>query len=179
MAAVVRHWSTWLNGSRTDEATFKNELRQIVANSKAAAGKPSPEGVKVVDATSAREDIRRTFGFVPTFFAAFPDNAIAGGWREMKGLQLSSTTAIPPKYKELIGLAVASQIPCQYCVTFHTTVLKELAGASSAEVEESIVMAGIVRHWSTVLNGMQLDRDAFRAEVDRATAPPAKKRAAR
>jgi hypothetical protein len=34
----------------------------------------------------------------------------------MKSLQLSPTTAIPPKYKEPIGRGVASQIPCEYCV---------------------------------------------------------------
>lgn len=174
MAAIVRHWSTYLNGSRTDDATFKRELSQIVTNAKAAAGKPAPEAVAVVDAASAREDIRRTFGFVPTFFATFPDSGLAGGWREMKSLQLSSTTAIPPKYKEMIGLAVAAQIPCHYCVTFHTTALTQLAGATNAEVQEAIVMASIVRHWSTVLNGMQLDRTAFKAEVDRALSPPKK-----
>ncbi|MBI1947486.1 MAG: carboxymuconolactone decarboxylase family protein [Deltaproteobacteria bacterium] len=179
MAAIVRHWSTYLNGSKTDEATFKRELSQIVTNSKAAAGKPAPAAVAIVDAASAREDIKRTFGFVPTFFATFPDSGIAGGWREMKSVQLSSTTAIPPKYKELIGLAVAAQIPCQYCVNFHTTVLTQLAGASNAEVQEAIVMASIVRHWSTVLNGMQMDRAAFNAEVDRAMSPTKKKSAAR
>lgn len=179
MSAIVRHWSTYLNGSKTDEGTFKRELSQIVTNAKAAAGKPAPEAVAIVDAASAREDIRRTFGFVPTFLATFPDSGIAGGWREMKSLQLSSTTAIPPKYKEMIGLAVAAQIPCHYCVTFHTTVLTQLAGASNAEVQEAIVMASIVRHWSTVLNGMQMDRAAFNAEVDRAMSPPKKKSAAR
>lgn len=169
MAAIVRHWSTYLNGAQIDEAGFRKELDQVIANAKAGGKAPAP--VAITDAASAREDIRATLGLLPAFFASFPDAGIAGAWREMKGLQLNPHTAIPPKYKELIGLGVAAQIPCRYCVAFHTQVSTSLAGASPAEVQEAIAMAAIVRHWSTFLNGAQIDKAAFKAEVDRALAP--------
>jgi hypothetical protein len=35
-------------------------------------------------------------------------------------------------------------------------------------------MAAIVRHWSTFLNGAQIDKVSFKAEVDRVMAPAKK-----
>jgi AhpD family alkylhydroperoxidase len=166
MAAIVRHWSTYLNGAQIDEAQFKKELGQIVQNAKSAKGEPQP--VVVTDAKSARDDIRATFGLVPSFLQSFTDLGIAGAWLELKNFQMNPNTAIPPKYKELIGLAVAAQIPCRYCVAFHTVASPELDGASQTELTETLAMASIVRHWSTVLNGMQIDRAAFKKDVDRA-----------
>ena len=57
---------------------------------------------------------------MPSFFKAFPEVGIAGAWAEFKSVQLNPDTALDGKTKELIGLAVASQIPCEYCVYFHT-----------------------------------------------------------
>ncbi len=50
-----------------------------------------------------------------------------------------------------MGLAVASQIPCQCCIYFHTEAAK-LNGASDEEIKEEVALA-IVRHWSTMLDG--------------------------
>jgi AhpD family alkylhydroperoxidase len=110
-------------------------------------------------------DIQATLGIVPGFFRAFPEAGIAGAWAEMKNVQMSGTTALTPKTKELIGLAVAAQIPCSYCTYFHTKVAKA-HGASDEEISEAVAMASIVRHWSTVLNGTQTDSATFRQEVD-------------
>src|SRR4051812_34672324 len=70
------------------------------------------------------KDIQQTLGFVPGFFKAFPEHGIAGAWEEMKGVQMNPRSALPGKTKELIGLAVAAQIPCRYCIYFHTNVAK-------------------------------------------------------
>jgi AhpD family alkylhydroperoxidase len=64
-----------------------------------------------------------------------------------------------------MGLAVASQIPCHYCVYFHTAAARA-NGATDEELREAIAMAAIVRHWSTVLNGMQVDFVSFKQETD-------------
>jgi AhpD family alkylhydroperoxidase len=177
MGSIVRHWSTYLNGAQIDDALFKKELDQIVQNLKAGSGKAPPPAIAVTDASSARADIQATFGFVPTFFKTFSDDGVAGAWKEMKmkNVQLSPNTAIPPKYKEMIGLAVAAQIPCRYCVAFHTAALTQLLGANQAEVSETLAMAAIVRHWSTFMNGVQLDLPTFKKEVDRALSGPGKK----
>src|SRR6266436_5575462 len=77
----------------------------------------------------------------------------------------SPKTALNGKTKELIGLAVAAQIPCHYCIYFHTAAAK-LNGATDEEIREAVAMAAIVRHWSTVLNGMQVDFNGFKQDTD-------------
>ena len=116
-------------------------------------------------ATAAYKDIQSTLGIVPGFFKAFPESGIAGAWAEFKGVQLNPATALNAKTKELIGLAVASQIPCAYCIYFHTAVAKA-NGATDEEIREAVAMASISRHWSTVLNGMQIDLATFKSETD-------------
>jgi len=94
------------------------------------------------------------------------DAAIPGAWQEMKGLQLNPGTALPGRAKELIGLAVAAQVPCKYCVIAHTEFAK-LNGASEAEVAEAVAVGGVARHWSAYLYGTQIDEAKFAAEVAR------------
>jgi len=114
---------------------------------------------------STYRDIEQTLGSVPGFFKAFPESGIAGAWTEFKSVQLNPKTRLDGKSKELIGLAVAAQIPCQYCVYFHTAAAKA-NGATDEDVREAVAMAAIVRHWSTVLNGMQIDLATFKRETD-------------
>jgi AhpD family alkylhydroperoxidase len=116
-------------------------------------------------AQATYRDIEQTLGSVPTFFKVFPEFGIAGAWAEFKSVQLNPETKLDGKTKELIGLAVAAQIPCQYCIYFHTAAAK-LNGASDEEIRETVAMAAIVRHWSTVLNGMQVDVAGFQKETD-------------
>ena len=116
-------------------------------------------------AAATYRDIEATLGLVPSFFKAFPEAGVAGAWAEFKSVQLNPHTALDGKTKELIGLAVASQIPCQYCIYFHTAAAKA-NGASEEEIKEAVAMSAIVRHWSTVLNGMQVDLPTFKQEVD-------------
>lgn len=111
------------------------------------------------------KDIEQTLGFVPGFFKLFPEVGIAGAWAEFKTVQLNPNTKLSGKAKELIGLAIASQIPCSYCIYFHTAAAKA-NGATDEEIREAVAMAAIVRHWSTVLNGMQVDLAAFKQETD-------------
>src|ERR1700731_1421133 len=84
---------------------------------------------------------------------------------EFKSVQLNPKTKLDAKTKELIGLAVSAQVPCQYCVYFHTAAAKA-NGATDEEVREAVAMAAISRHWSTVLNGMQTDLAAFKRDTD-------------
>jgi AhpD family alkylhydroperoxidase len=107
----------------------------------------------------------------------FPEEGIAPAWRELLSIELNPATEVPGKTKELIGLAVASQIPCQYCVVFHTEAAK-LNGATDQEIREAVAVAALVRHWSTVLNGAMADETQFRKDIDRVVAG-AKKAAAK
>ncbi len=166
MAAITRHWSTVLNGMQVDEAAFDRDMQRAFAYVAKNKGTP-PKNIPVTDAASAFKDIEATFGTVPGFFATFPAIAIAPAWREMKGIQLNPQTAIDGKTKELIGVAVAAQIPCHYCVKFHTQAAK-LYGASQQEIQEAVAMAALTRHWSTIIQGSQQDEAKFKREIDQA-----------
>jgi AhpD family alkylhydroperoxidase len=113
-------------------------------------------------------DIEETLGLVPTFFQHVPDYLIESEWQSFKALQLSDDTAIPNKYKELIGLAVSGATRCRYCAYFHTEAAK-LFGATDEEVTEASLVAKNTMAWSTYLNAMQFDYDEFVEEFDRIT----------
>jgi AhpD family alkylhydroperoxidase len=163
MAGLTRHWSAVLNGMQIDLAEFKQEVARIGAYLK----NPTPRGAAepVVDAASAYRDIERTLGSVPTFMRRFPEEGIVAAWSISKTLELNPTTSLPGKTKELIGLAVAAQIPCQYCIYFHTETAK-LNGATDAEIREAVAMSAITRDMSTILNGAMTDEVQFRKDVD-------------
>jgi AhpD family alkylhydroperoxidase len=133
----------------------------------ALAGFFGQTGARAEDptATAAYKDMEATLGMAPGFFKAFPESGIAGAWAEFKTVQLSPATKLDGKTKQLIGLAVAAQVPCAYCVYFHTAAAKA-NGATDEEIREAVAMAAITRHWSTVLNGMQVDMASFKSDTD-------------
>jgi AhpD family alkylhydroperoxidase len=110
------------------------------------------------------KDVETTFGGVPTFVTKIAKSALPGFWTLEKGLELSQTTALDAKTKALISLAVASQIPCQYCVWADTNTLKQL-GATDEEIAEAVAMAGLTRFASTQFYGLQIDMEQFRKEL--------------
>ena len=143
----------------------KNALKLTMAAAALAVAFVVPAAAQENSAAATYRDIEQTLGSVPGFFKLFPEAGIAGAWAEFKSVQLNAKTKLDAKTKELIGLAVAAQIPCQYCVYFHTAAAKA-NGATDEEVREAVAMAAIVRHWSTVLNGMQVDLASFKRETD-------------
>ncbi|MCB1488799.1 MAG: carboxymuconolactone decarboxylase family protein [Bauldia sp.] len=114
-------------------------------------------------------DIEKTFGGVPTFVKQMPAAALPGAWQELKDLELSEDTALSPKTKALISLAVSAQIPCTYCIWADTNTARQ-AGASDEEIGEAVAMAALTRHWSTIFNGLQVDLDTFKQELGGETA---------
>ena len=121
------------------------------------------------EAKTTYKDIQKTLGIVPTFMKAYPEMGISAAWEEFKTIQLSSSTELSVKEKELIGLAVAAQIPCKYCVYFHTEVAK-MNGATDMEIKETIAMAASTRHWSTFLNGVQYSEADYQKDVNKMVA---------
>ena len=168
MAALTRHWSTFLNGSQTDEAQFRAEIAKLVSGAKQAAAThaaPPKPGV-VTDGQSANKDMAQMLGFAPEFLKKFPEAGRAGAWREFRDVQLNPNTALSSKYKELAGLAVASQVPCKFCIIAHTEFAK-LAGATDNEINEAIGMASLTRNLSTMMNGLQVDEAQFKRDIDK------------
>jgi AhpD family alkylhydroperoxidase len=168
IAGMERHWSAYFYGMQLDQNAFKGEVARIVAGAKkqqAPAGAP----IVVTDAKTALQDIERTLGFVPEFLRKVPETALPGAWREMKELKLNPSTALSPKQKYLISLAVASQVPSEPCIMADTEFAK-LAGASEREIAEAVGMAALTRNLSTLINGNQVDERAFKADISRLVA---------
>ncbi len=168
MAALTRHWSAFINGTQTDETKFRGEIAKVIDNVKraSAAKGPAPRLGDVTDGNAAVNEASQMLGgYVPEFIRTFPEEARAGAWRAFRDVQLSPSTALSGKQKELVGLAVAAQIPCRFCVIAHTEFAK-LNGASDAEIKEALGMASLTRELSTLLNGMQVDEGQFRRDVE-------------
>jgi len=123
----------------------------------------------IEDRNAVDQEIEETLGLVPEFFRTVPDYLLPTEWASFKSLQLSDQTAIPNKYKELIGLAVSGATRCRYCVYFHTEAAR-LFGATEDEITETALIAKNTMGWSTYLNTLQFDYDAFTEEFDKISA---------
>ena len=111
----------------------------------------------------AEAEMKKTFGTLPSWMMAYPENARAAAWEWNKAIE--GPGVIPPKYQQLIALAVASQIPCEYCTFVHREFATEFFGASKAEISEAVALAANTRHWSTILYGNGIEKEGFRAEI--------------
>ncbi|MUP37612.1 carboxymuconolactone decarboxylase family protein [Labilibaculum euxinus] len=110
------------------------------------------------------DEIEQMFGLVPTMFKSIPDSTLELEWELFKRLQLEDG-AIGVKNRELIGLSIAAVSKCRYCAYFHTEMAR-LNGATDEEIEEAIHFAKASAGWSAYVNGMQLDFNDFKKEID-------------
>lgn len=108
------------------------------------------------------KDIEAVYGVTPEYMKVYPKQGIAAAWALTKALEVEQG-ALDPKIKSLINVAVAAQIPCRYCIWLDSKFAREL-GATDEEIAEAVAQAGLTRHWSAILNGMQIDFEAFKAE---------------
>ena len=109
------------------------------------------------------KDITKSFGFVPGFMKALPKEALVKDWPLLKKYQLGESV-IPQKYRELIGLAVAANLRCPYCLLMHTAMATGY-GATGDEISEVAVLAGQTAKWSAMLHALQYNYDTFMKEV--------------
>lgn len=169
MASCSRKWSTFLYGTQQDEVAFKTEIDKLHAIAKKRmsqqAMEAKPQAVELNTPDDAYKDIEQTMGFVPTFMKNYPKAAIVGAWKDMKSIEMNPNSALPGKYKDLIGLAVSAQIPCRYC-TYYYTQNAMMNNSTGEELREAVAMAGLTRELSTYLNGFGTDEKKFRADTD-------------
>jgi AhpD family alkylhydroperoxidase len=101
----------------------------------------------------------------PNFFKAMePHAAVGPAWQDYLEV-FNPKGALDGKTKELIALAVAAQIPCEYCVYGHTIGAKH-AGATDEQIKEAVAASALVRKMSTELNGNQYDLADFKRQID-------------
>lgn len=75
--------------------------------------------------------------------------------------------AVPPKYRELIAVAVALTTQCEYCLETHTAKAKA-AGASQEELAETVYVTAALRAGAAAAHGMMAMRmftDAGKGDV--------------
>jgi AhpD family alkylhydroperoxidase len=112
----------------------------------------------------AKSEIQEQFGSFPSFFDAYPKHALSGAWENFKELK-GPKSNISSKNSELIQLAVAAQIPCVYCVYFHTKSAKGF-GATDEEIKEAVALGAETRHWSMIIQGSGISFEDFKTEFD-------------
>ena len=108
------------------------------------------------------DDIKRTMGIVLDQFSAIPRDALPHEWALMKK-SVFSETKIPAKYRELMGLAVASATHCPYCIHFHTRAAR-MNGATDDEIAETAFLTRFTTGWSSILHAANIDLDKFKKQ---------------
>jgi AhpD family alkylhydroperoxidase len=169
MAGLVGTRAIFLNGTQTAEADFRAEVDQTLSylqeKKKRQAMETTPLNLELNNPKEIYLDIKNSFGLVPVYWKNYPKESLPGAWRAYKEIEMSTTSEIPLKYKQLIGLAVAAQTACHFC-TYHHTQTAIFQDASQEELMEAVALAGLTLEWSTLLTGHLTDDKHFRSEVD-------------
>lgn len=110
------------------------------------------------------DEIETTLGTVPGFMDSLPEEDLVHEWPVFKQYVLGESE-IPPKYRELMGLAVAANIKCPYCQAFHRATA-QLHGATEEELAEVAVLAGLTARWSSMIHAQHYDIDTFEQELE-------------
>ena len=118
-------------------------------------------------ATSAEvlQDVEKTLGIVPTFIRELEYDPVAleHSWELVKKFVLGESL-IPPKYRELMGIAVAAALHCRFCVTFHSAIAR-LFGATEEEIKEAAFLAKHTVGWSAFVDGRLADIGQLEKEL--------------
>ena len=141
-------------------------MKQSIASAAAAAIVVLSAGIAHAQDTrdAVNAEVTAMFGGVPSFMQGVADAAVVGLWQQTKSLTLSDSTALDPKSKALISLAVSAQIPCEYCVWMDTNSAR-MFGATDQEIAEAVAIAAHTRYMSATFYGLQTDFDVLKAEL--------------
>jgi AhpD family alkylhydroperoxidase len=153
MLAHLRHTATRLAFA----ATLAVAAGAILAPTTAVIADDQPSKADIL------AGVEQMFGFVPTFMQQMPRATLPVAIAGYTNLE-AGETALPAKTKYLISLAVAAQIPCQYCIWADTLAAKA-AGATDEEIGEAVGVAAMTRFWSTNFNGLQVDLATYQKEL--------------
>jgi alkylhydroperoxidase/carboxymuconolactone decarboxylase family protein YurZ len=144
--------------------TTHSTLKTLGTLSIALAALATPAGARA-DTASVHAEITKAVGFVPSFVKALPANLLPGVWQEMRDFEMNDKTALSSKTKDLIGLAIAAQMPSRLTVWSYGKCAKA-NGATEGELKEAVAKPpasfarGVSRRRVTV--------DTLRAAAERA-----------
>ncbi len=126
-----------------------------------------PEPVTVTENSDRQEvynEMKSMMGTVPGFFKTIPDVSLEAEWNAFKAVE-AGPGSIPPKYRELIGVAVSAARACEYCTYYHTQFAR-LHGATDQELASAAQLSKTTMGWSTYLYGTQYPMDKFEEHID-------------
>ena len=109
-----------------------------------------------------REEIEESLGLMPGYFEELNEPDLVNEWPNFRRHALEET-AIPAKYKELIGLAIAANIKCPYCQLFHREAAK-MHGATDEELAELEFLASWTSRYSSLIHAQNYDYGQFENE---------------
>jgi len=110
------------------------------------------------------KDVEKTIGIVPGFMKALPEDVLVHDWALWKKYTIGET-AIPEKYRELMGLSVAANIKCPYCQAMHTAMAR-YHGATDEEFREIYYLASLTARWSAMIHAQHYEWDKFQKEAE-------------
>ena len=116
-------------------------------------------------AQATYRDIEQTLGSVPGFFKALSRGRHRRG---LGGVQVGPAQSEDQTRRQDQGADRARGRGADPVPVLHLFPHRRRQGngATDEEIREAVAMAAIVRHWSTVLNGMQVDLAGFKRETD-------------
>ncbi|MEO0730297.1 MAG: carboxymuconolactone decarboxylase family protein [Pseudomonadota bacterium] len=107
------------------------------------------------------DDIRATRGtdFINNMwrYLAFDPPLLEEVWRDVKRV-MASPSALDPKTKEMIYVAVSIANACSYCAHSHTAAARA-QGMSAAEHADLLRVVSLASRTNHIANGMQLPVD--------------------
>ena len=107
------------------------------------------------------DDIRRTRGsdFINNMwlYLAFDPALLEEVWEDVKAV-MAVPSALDPKTKELIYIAVSISNACRYCAHSHTTAARK-HGMTDAEYADLLRVVGLAARTNHLSNGMQVPLD--------------------
>jgi len=148
------------------QSSKKTSILAAFAATGLTLGAALPAAAAPSAADAARADMKKTLGFVPQFVSAIPDPLLPGLWDETKNFHNNPKTALSNKHKDLIALAVASQSG-QASAVYAYGRCARANGASQDEAGEAVAIAALARRYSTFINGIQVDENRFRREINK------------
>ncbi|MBP89209.1 MAG: alkylhydroperoxidase [Planctomycetaceae bacterium] len=116
-------------------------------------------------------DIRATkqIDFVPNFWRVLATNPdqLETVWTSLKGLMhpeaVGRTSALDPKTREIIALAVSATNGCSYCINSHTAAAMK-HGLDQEALGEVMAIAGLFNMTNSLADGYQIEPDVKPAQ---------------
>ncbi len=100
-------------------------------------------------------DIEEEYGRAPLIFKRMAERPeVLISHLLYKGT-VTKTSSMPPKYVELISMAVGAALKCQHCTSYHMQAAVK-KGASREEVLETILISGLISNSSVLANAYRI-----------------------